>query len=365
MSSQKDGPNSSGKLPFCASFVELMGLKRLDSPSTPDAPEKVERFQSLAAPYPPGMGGMAFGGHVYAQSAYAASKTVDKGFVIHDMTGTFILPGLLDVPYVYTVRHTRDGSMYCTRAVDARQNGKICFSCLCSFKRPEGPQTFHHQPAPAQERFGSLLAGKKPEGHLASPSVDADWWIEQVQRGDITEPEFPGLDVRKVDMASYNATEEVKQSPEKYRQLTLYALKGSPQDSDAALSKQDLEARDKTGEFDNLYACAHMYASDKNSLLLIPRALGHKTWSAMASLTLTVVFHHHGEALRMIDWDVGQEENGQSLPRKWFIQEGWTPTSGENRAIHESYLWSPEGVLLATSYQDSLLRLKKPGHGKL
>jgi acyl-CoA thioesterase II len=385
MGSQKDGPNCSGKLALRASFVELMGLERLDSPSSaPEAPEKVERFQSLAAPYPPGMREMAFGGHVYAQSAYAASKTVGKGFVIHvsllpwhtrheypiemsiqDMTGTFILPGRLDVPYVYTVRHIRDGSMYCTRAVDARQNGKICFSCLCSFKRPEGQQTFHHQPAPAQERFKALLAGKKPEDHLPSPSVDADWWIEQVQRGDIAEPEFPGLDVTKVDMTSYNATEKVKQSPENYRQLTLYALKGSPQDPDVAWSKQDLKHREKTGEFDNLYACAHMYASDKNSLLLIPRALGHKTWSAMASLTLTVVFHHHGEALRMIDWDAGQEEDGKGLPRKWFIQEGWTPTSGENRAIHESYLWSPEGVLLATSYQDSLLRLEKPAREKL
>ncbi|KAH1268580.1 hypothetical protein KXX33_004104 [Aspergillus fumigatus] len=366
MSSKENGPSSPGKLPFCASFAELMGLKRLDSPSsTPDAPEKVERFESLAVPYSPGMSGIAFGGHVYAQSAYAASKTVDKGFVIHDMTGTFILRGRLDVPYEYTVRHMRDGSMYCTRAVDARQNGKICFSCLCSFKRSEGQQTFHHQPGPAQERFRALLAGKKPEDHPRSPSVDADWWIEQVQRGNIAEPEFPGLDVRKVDMTSYNATEEVKQSPEKYRQLTLYALKGSPHDSDVALSKQDLKARDQTGEFDNLYACAHMYASDKNSLLLIPRALGHKTWSAMASLTLTVVFHHHGEALRMIDWDVGQEEDGKRLPRKWFIQEGWTPTSGEYRAIHESYLWSPDGVLLATSYQDSLLRLQNLGRGKL
>jgi acyl-CoA thioesterase len=25
----------------------------------------------------------AFGGHVFAQSAYAASKTIDKGFIIH------------------------------------------------------------------------------------------------------------------------------------------------------------------------------------------------------------------------------------------------------------------------------------------
>ena len=69
-------------------FAELMALKQLDSPSylhgiSSDEPEKIERFQSLASPYPPGEGKMAFGGHVYAQSAYAASKTVEKGFVIH------------------------------------------------------------------------------------------------------------------------------------------------------------------------------------------------------------------------------------------------------------------------------------------
>ncbi|EAW07637.1 acyl-CoA thioesterase [Aspergillus clavatus NRRL 1] len=353
-------------LPSPAAFAELMALKRLEgSNGTPTEPEKVERFQSLAAPFPPGEGTRAFGGHVYAQSAYAASKTVEQGFVIHDMTGTFILPGLLDVPYLYTVRHLRDGGMYCTRAVDARQDGKICFSCLCSFKRDEGQRTFHHQPAPAQERFKALLAGKRPEDHLPSYGVDADWWIEQIEQGNVTEREFPGLVVKKVDMKDYNQTEEIKRSPEKFRQLTVYSLKGSPLDPSKVSSKEDLKAREQAGEFDNLYACAHMYSSDKNSLLLIPRALGHRNWTAMASLTLTVVFHQHGDALRMIDWSAASNSAATELPNKWFIQEGWTPTSGENRAIHESYLWSPEGTLIATSYQDSMLRLSNPGRERL
>lgn len=68
-------------------FAELMALDLLDSSNqssvTVDEPEKVYRFQSRATPFPPGEGAMAFGGHVYAQSAYAASKTVDKGYVIH------------------------------------------------------------------------------------------------------------------------------------------------------------------------------------------------------------------------------------------------------------------------------------------
>lgn len=276
------------------------------------------------------------------------------------MTGTFILGGRLDIPYTYVVRHLRDGYMYCTRAVDVRQDGKIVFSCLCSFKREEGQHTFDHQPSGAQGRFSDTLSGTRPEDQPISPSVDVDWWIESVQEGNITEREFPGLDVRKVDMKAYNQTKEIQEHPEKYRQLTQYRLKGSP-DGDSSASLDQIRERELAGEYDNLYACAHMYSSDKNSLLLIPRALGIKRFADMASLTLMVIVHRRGEALRMIDWDAVRSGDNGEVPMKWFIQEGWTPQSGENRAVHESHLWSPDGKLLATSMQDSMLRLRKLG----
>ncbi|KAJ5620654.1 hypothetical protein N7510_004638 [Penicillium lagena] len=352
--------------PSPRSWVELMAVERLPDaeiavPGT-SSPEKIECFRSLASPFPPGEGTRSFGGHVYAQSAYAASKTVDKGFMIHDMTGSFILAGRLDVPYIYTVRHIRDGKMYCTRSVDARQNGKICFSGLCSFKRDEKQQTFGHQPQTAQQRFAPILNAKRAEEQPLSPSVDADWWIDAVNQGNIVEREFPGLDVRKVDMEDYNSSPEVKDHPEKYRQLTQYRMKGSP-DLDPCATISQIREREAEGEYDNLYACAHMYASDKNSLLLIPRALGIKHWTEMASLTLMVIVHHYGPALRMVDWDAVDKDSGKAdplnLPMKWFVQENWTPRSAENRAVHESYLWSPDGTLLATTIQDSMLRLRR------
>lgn len=276
------------------------------------------------------------------------------------MTGTFILGGRLDVPYVYTVRHLRDGFMYSTRSVDARQDGKICFSCVCSFKRNENQRLFHHQPPPVQARFKEKLSAKRPEDQPISPSIDADWWIDNVQQGNVEEAEFPGLDVRKTDMKDYNQRKEIQERPDQYRQLAQYRLKGLP-DEDPNATLAQIREREHAGEYDNLYACAHMYSSDKNSLLLIPRALGIKYWSEMASLTLTVIIHQHGEALRMIDWASTSTDKGSDVAMKWFIQEGWTPQSAENRAVHESHLWSPDGTLLATSLQDSMFRLRKPG----
>ncbi|KAJ5578171.1 uncharacterized protein N7459_007135 [Penicillium hispanicum] len=224
--------------------------------------------------------------------------------------------------------------------------------------RDERQQTFQHQPPSAQERYEGVLSGKHPEDQPVSPSVDSDWWIGMVRQGNIAEREFPGLDVRKVDMKDYNQTKHIQERPEKYRQLAQYRLKGLP-DDDPNASLSQIREREDSGDYDNIYACAHMYSSDKNSLLLIPRALRIKHWEAMASLTLMVVIHRHGPALRMIDWDAVSGNKDSGVPMKWFMQEGWTPQSAENRAVHESHLWGPDGTLLATSLQDSMLRIRK------
>ncbi|OGE55928.1 hypothetical protein PENARI_c003G08483 [Penicillium arizonense] len=341
MSPQHGAPGNASDEPASPhSFVELMALERLETTyiSSEDSagPDKIERFRSLAAPFPPGEGTRSFGGHVYAQAAYAASKTVERGLVIHDMTGTFILPGKLDTPYTYAVRHIRDGYMYSTRSIDARQNGKICFTAICSFKRDEKQSLFNHQPSSAQTRFNSILTSKPAEDQPLSPSVDADWWIENVRRGNITERPFPGLDVRKTDMGSFNGSALVKEEPERYRQLTQYRLKGSPE-VDGDVGWKVVREREEAGE-----------------------ALGIRAWSEMASLTLTVIVHLHGEALRMVDWGkigagtgTGNGNGNEELPMKWFVQEGWTPRAAENRAVHESFLWGPDGSLIATSLQDN------------
>lgn len=57
-------------------FHELVRLERIDEST----------FRSIAAPFAPGDEdgvGRAYGGHVYAQAAWAACYTVKTGFLIH------------------------------------------------------------------------------------------------------------------------------------------------------------------------------------------------------------------------------------------------------------------------------------------
>lgn len=367
--------------------------------------ERTETFRNLTAAVAPVQGiNRVFGGYVSAQAAYAAFKTVPEGFLIHvgfmfiplpsslsspfrekemtllgriitqeklneqNISGSYVLQGHTDVPFIYTVRHIRDGKNYAVRAVDARQGGRICFTCLCSFKRAEKYAPFSHQPIPLQETYKSLLAGKKPQDHLPSPGVDVDWFIEQVKEGYVEEGEFPGVFAKKVDMQDFNQRDEVKREPDRYRQLLLYSLRSPPDGSggDKRYSNQDLQVlkqREDAGEFDNLYACAHLYACDKNSLFVAARALDHQKPMAIASLSMTVIFHRRNSPLRMVDWDAAFSRKDQQegpLPMKWYIQENWTPGSGDNRVGFESRIFAPDGTLLATVLQDGQLRLADP-----
>lgn len=210
------------------------------------------------------------------------------------------------------------------------------------------------------QKYHSVLHGKKIEDHPLAPGAEVKWWVEGVKSGEFEEEEFPGVEVRRVDMGAYNDTREVRESPDLYRQLQYFRFIGSPEGADDSTkpSKEE-EERDATGEYDNLYACAHLYASDKNSLFVITSALGLEMIVQMASLSHTVVFHGLGEPLRMIDWRSGGE-------RKWFVQEGSTSRSGENRGLHESRIWGPDGTLVATTLQDGMVRVKdKERVGKL
>ena len=356
--------NQTEAYPPGVSFKRLMAVKEI----APDT------FESLQLAWPPGIVvDRTFGGHVYAQSVYAASKTCAKGMVVHNVTGHFLLPGSSETPFVYKVRRVRDGGVYCLRQVDVfqvtdeahpelrlkREANTPCFVSTISFKRDESAggktQFSEHQNAPKDhivKTYASVLEGISPGQHPRSPSADADWWLGTLGERWINAAEtFPGVEIRKVDMRKYNG--HVKEGnvakAGDYRQLCFYRM---IVDSDQSSLGGDTVTKD---DYVNLNACFHIYTSDRNSLFLIQRALGYADRKAsMGSLSHTVILHASAEQLKPTD---------ASGKPKWFVQEGWTPNSGDNRGTHESRMWDYEaGRILATTFQDGMMRFPKEKH---
>jgi len=79
-----------------------------------------------------------FGGQVLGQSLMAASHTVgDKSRQVHSLHAYFLRAGRSDIDIIYEVDPIRDGGSFTTRRVVAKQLGEAIFSTMVSFQRYE------------------------------------------------------------------------------------------------------------------------------------------------------------------------------------------------------------------------------------
>jgi hypothetical protein len=246
------------------------------------------------------------------------------------------------------------------------------FTCTCSFKREESSPVDVQESVDLQEVYRDVVEGKEnePMDHPAVPSNDSEYFRETYLPA---HPEhfnpIAGLHMRKVDMTRYNKPRH----PLDRKQLTFYTLRGSLP-----------PPKDSTGKFNvtreaNMHACAHLYASDRNSLFIVPNHLDRpRDFTRMASLSHSVIFHvgikdlvmapepriNHPDADPTL-WEngslplcnLGGHEGGDADGRKWFVQEAWMTRAEGGRALHTSRMWDYEtGVHVATTFQDGLIR---------
>jgi len=316
-------------------FVDLMKLETIND----------QTYRSIAQPFCPGGSlrnsmGRAYGGHVYAQAAWAAAQTVPDGFVLHNVTGWFILGGLIDVPFVYKVHNIRDGRSYCTRIVNVTQTrGKgVCFTCTCSFKTEETSTLDAQESVDLWKKYECVLKDKVPDDFPEAPGMDVPSYHRLLENGH-PNYKFPGLKTKKADMSAYNKPRE----PLERRQLIFYKAIGElPEDP-------------------NLHMCAHLYASDRNSLFIVANHYGvGGSFSQMGSLTHTVIFHAPIADLRL-----GATVSSDSPQGIWYCKEDRTDRASVGRVTFHSRVWSPTGTHVMTVLQDGLTRLGKPPAGRL
>ena len=252
-----------------------------------------------------------FGGHVVAQAMEAAEKTVDPAYSLHSLHGYFLRPGIADQPIIYDVDPIRDGRSFVTRRVVALQNGEAIFTLAASFHVGEDgvahqidmpdvpmPEDLDDDEAYYEKVLRAFNAGQKKRAYLP----------------------FETRAIDRMDLENIKPKDPV----------TGYWLKlKEPIGNDQALHRRLLAY---ISDFAFLSSNLRPHA-------MIPRDPKLKT---VASLDHAMWFHR--DQFRVDDW-------------VFYKTEGYW--SGKGRGLARGALYSRDGRLLASTAQESLLRMKK------
>ncbi|MDY0131032.1 MAG: acyl-CoA thioesterase II [Desulforegulaceae bacterium] len=254
--------------------------------------------------------GSIFGGQVFGQSLSAAAKTIGKEKQAHSVHGYFLRPGNPELPVIYKVKNLRDGRSFSTRQVKAIQKGKIIFSMTASFHIEENG--FEHQSSmpdlPVPENLVSDLEylrkikDKLPEPIRKKLIRDKPVEIRQVNPVDPFKPE--------------------KKEPFKYAWLKASGI----------LPKDPL-----------IHKLILAYASDFGFLPTSLYPHGQTFWGpemAVASLDHSIWFH------RKFKMD------------QWLLYSMESPSASGSRGFNRGQIFNKDGVLVASTAQEGLIRYK-------
>jgi acyl-CoA thioesterase-2 len=250
-----------------------------------------------------------FGGQVLAQAMHAASTTVPEERHVHSLHAYFLRAGKPNIPIIYEVDPIRDGGSFTTRRVVAIQEGKAIFNTSMSFQKPEG----------GLEHQFEMPEVPGPEG-LQS---DADYWDEISEKfpGKIPTrpPHFRAIDSRLIHRRDlFNPTVE-----EPVQGVWFKTATQMPDDPAA-------------------HRVMLAYISDMHFMSTCMRPQGISMTGGKlqaASLDHCMWFHE--------DFRVDQ----------WMYYHMDSPRSSHARGINRGSIYTQEGILVATTAQEGLIRV--------
>lgn len=284
----------------------------------------VYRADHLSAGHPRSQN--AYGGLLFAQSLLAAQKTVDDKFIPHALHSFFILNVAVGRPVIYRVQRTRDGRSFCTRLVQAEQDGAIVFVSQISFCVAE-PTTIEHQAA--------MPSVPQPE-ELLDTHHAASKFVEQIKKGDLVLlPHIHKELMRKVEPDEDYLFEFRPTEPKKYFGIEPFnpepinhwvKFRGSPLTDDRLVHR---------------FLIAFMTDATLVGVANRPHYSQGYVPSMLFSLDHSV--HFHDDDFRADDW---------------MLYENWSPVARNGRAFSEGRLWSRDGRLILSVNQESLSRTR-------
>ncbi|GHC74011.1 acyl-CoA thioesterase [Limoniibacter endophyticus] len=250
-----------------------------------------------------------FGGQVIGQALLAAQRTVEQERLVHSLHCYFMRPGDPNVPILYAVDRIRDGKSFTTRRVVASQRGDAIFSLEASFQAHE--QGLEHQvdlPSgiPQPEELLSLRQMLERMDNVPEP-------IRRYFKRDRP------LELRPVFPEHYTSTEKLP--PVQHVWVKMQEPVEDPRIQSAALA----------------------YLSDM-------------------TLLDTATFPHGGGVfdprLQMASLDHAMWFHRQDRLDDWILYTQDSPWAGSSRGFTRGALYTRAGLLIASTVQEGLMRLR-------
>lgn len=252
-----------------------------------------------------------FGGQILAQALIAAERSVDNRLP-HALHAHFILPGDPKAPIVFDVERVRDGRSFSVRRVVARQKEEIMFIMSLSFQAEEEGALHHALPMPSvpkAEEVADLLTTAQ-----SLPEALAEGVVNVFER-------IRPIEVRPLDGERYSAIEP-HATPDLHHNLWIRLNGALPNDP-------------------SVHRAALAYLSDLTMLETVLVAHGlyvERQHFQMASLDHALWLHRPVRA------------------DEWLLYTQETPSAQSSRGLTRGLLYTPSGVLAATSMQEGLIR---------
>ncbi|MEQ9720537.1 acyl-CoA thioesterase II [Yersinia alsatica] len=252
-----------------------------------------------------------FGGQVVGQAIYAAKQTVPIDRLVHSFHSYFLRPGDSSKPIIYDVETLRDGNSFSARRVSAIQNGKPIFYMTASFQSQE--EGLEHQ--------NTMPDVPPPEGLMSETEIAR---------------QFAHLIPEKV-REKFIGHQPIEMRPVKFHN----PLQGSVEEPNRYVW---FRANGKMPDELRVHQYLLGYASDFNFLLtaLQPHGIGFlEPGVQIATIDHSMWFHR---PFRLDDWLLYAVESTSASGARGFVR---------------GQIYTREGVLIASTVQEGVIRLHR------
>jgi len=240
-----------------------------------------------------------YGGHLLGQGLNAAYGTAREDMAAHSLHCYFLASGEPGQDITYDVETLRDGRRYAMRSVTARQGDRKLMTMMASFKVDE-PGDEHQPDMPDAPDINDLIRARKEKGGMPFMLP-------------IT---LFGVDVEPVDDWNPIIT-----------------------DNGAAEIRQWMRGRYTPGADARIRRCIMAYLSDGSMMFNALRPYGN------------IVQTHRATSLDHAVWF-----HDDSDPNEWHLFDQMSPAARDSRGLNHGYIYAPDGRLVASTTQESMLQ---------